>query len=137
MNFATNHSPVAGVPVNRVEPGSLAGALGRFLACAAGPAPQLADVPFEPLLSAPRLSDVVEALNLGVEHAGNLPHACVRHLVTAGRGVEGVIGRLLPGSLVVAAGERSDIVLATALAYMQGALPAQYGLRTCGAGECS
>ena len=93
--------------------------------------PLLADVPFEPLLSAPRLSDVVEALNLGIEQAGNLPHARVQHLVTAGRGVEGVIDRLLPGSLVVAAGERSDIVLATALAYMQG-MPLAGLLLTCG-----
>ena len=71
-------------------PGSLTSALGKFLICAAGPVPLLADVPFEPLLSAPRLIDVVEALNLGVEQAGNLPHARVQHLVTAGRGVEGV-----------------------------------------------
>ena len=131
--FADNEEPppVAGVLVNRVKPAPLTGALGKFLMCAAGPVPLLADVPFEPRLSAPRLSDVVEALNLGIEQAGNLPHARVQNLVTAGRGVEGVIDRLLPGSLVVAAGERSDIVLATALAYMQGIQIAGL-LLTCG-----
>ena len=123
--------PVAGVLVNRVKAGPMAGVLGAFLPCAHGRVPLLGDVPFEPRLTAPRLSDVVESLHFGIEQEGNLARARVQHVVTAGRGVEGVIDRLRPGSLVVAAGERSDIVLATGLAFMQG-MPIAGLLLTCG-----
>ena len=123
--------PVAGVLVNRIKAGPKAGALGAFLACTEGRVPLLGDVPFEPRLTAPRLSDVVEALHLGIEQAGNLAGGRMQHLVTAGRGVEGVIDRLCPGALVVTAGERSDIALATGLAHMQG-MPIAGLLLTCG-----
>ncbi|CAH2599649.1 phosphate acetyltransferase [Rhodovastum atsumiense] len=123
--------PVAGVLVNRLKAGPMAGALGEYLPGSGGRVPVLGDVPFEPKLTAPRLQDVVEALSLGIEQEGNLARARVQHFVTAGRGVDGVIDRLRPGTLVVAAGERSDIILATALAHMQG-MPLAGLLLTCG-----
>ncbi len=97
----------------------------------AGDVPVLGEVPFEPRLAALRLQDVRDALGLGVEQEGALAHNRVLNFVIAGRGVEGVIDRLRPGSLVVAAGERSDIVLASGLAYMQG-MPLAGVLLTCG-----
>jgi phosphate acetyltransferase len=91
----------------------------------------LASVPVERRLTAPRLSDVVETLGLDVAHAGDLAQGRVDEIVVSGRGVEGVIDRLRPGALIVAAGERSDIALAAGLAYLQGTRLAGL-LLTCG-----
>jgi phosphate acetyltransferase len=68
----------------------------------------LAAVPFEPRLTAPRLSDVVETLDLDVAYQRDLAHGRVHEIVVSGRGVEGVIDRFRPGALIVVAGERSD-----------------------------
>ncbi|TCZ64880.1 phosphate acetyltransferase [Roseicella aquatilis] len=125
-----DHPPsVAGVLVNKLRDEAEVAAVRASLAAAGVPA--LAAVPFASQLDAPRLLDVVEALGLAVEHAGDLARARVREFVVAGRGVEGVIDRLRPGALVVAAGERSDIALAAGLAYMQGT-PLAGLLLTCG-----
>ena len=91
----------------------------------------LAAVPFEPRLTAPRLSDVVEALGLDVAYEGDLARGRVQEIVVSGRGVEGVIDRFHPGALIVAAGERSDIALAAGLAYLHGTKLAGL-LLTCG-----
>jgi phosphate acetyltransferase len=91
----------------------------------------LAAVPFEPRLTAPRLSDVVEALGLDVAYEGDLARGRVQEIVVSGRGVEGVIDRFRPGALIVAAGERSDIALAAGLAYLHGTKLAGL-LLTCG-----
>ena len=112
--------PLSGVLITRIAAGSRDVAPMRELPCAHGPVPVLGDIPFEPRLAAPRLQDVVEALGFGVEREGRLATSRMHGVVVAGRGVEGVIDRLRPGSLVVAAGERSDIVLAIGLTYMQG-----------------
>jgi phosphate acetyltransferase len=91
----------------------------------------LAAVPVERSLTAPRLSDVVEALGLEVAYKGDLAQQRVDEIVVSGRGVEGVINRFRPGALIVAAGERSDIALAAGLAYIQGTKLAGL-LLTCG-----
>jgi phosphate acetyltransferase len=122
--------PLAGVLINRLQ----AGAITRLPAALHGGTadlPVLGDVPWEPRLAALRLQDVQEALGLGVEQAGAFAHARVQDLVIAGRGVEGVIDRLGPGALVVMAGERSDIALASGLAFLQG-MPLAGLLLTCG-----
>jgi phosphate acetyltransferase len=122
--------PLAGVLVNR--PHAKTGpSLSATLLGARGGVPVLGDVPYEPRLEALRLSDVRDALGLGVEQEGALAHTRVQNIVVAGRGVEGVIDRLRPGALVVAAGERSDIVLASALLFMQG-MPLAGLVLTCG-----
>jgi phosphate acetyltransferase len=91
----------------------------------------LASVPVERRLTAPRLSDVVEALGLKVAYEGDLAYSRVLEMVVSGRGVDGVIDRFRPGALIVAAGERSDIALAAGLAYLQGTKLAGL-LLTCG-----
>jgi phosphate acetyltransferase len=103
--------PLAGVLVNRLHPGTPP-TLPPMLPVSGGDVPVLGDVPFEPRLSALRLRDVREALGLGIEHAGAIEQTRVQDFLIAGSGVEGVIDRLRPGTLVVVAGERSDIVLA-------------------------
>ena len=120
--------PLVGVLVNRLHPGPHAN-LGAALPGSG--VPVLADVPFEQRLLALRLQDVCDALDLGLEQRGDLARIRVQDYLVAGRGVEGVIDRLRPGALVVAAGERSDIVLASALAHVQG-MPLAGLLLTCG-----
>lgn len=122
---------LAGLLANKLVGDAEAAQLRAALAAAAPAVPLLAAVPFSPELDAPRLIDVVQSLQLGVEHAGSLERARVREFVVAGRGVEGVVDRLRPGSLVLSAGERSDIALAAGLAYMQGT-PLAGLLLTCG-----
>jgi phosphate acetyltransferase len=122
--------PLAGVLINRLHadthptPAAALPALG-------GDVPVLGDVPWEPRRGALRLRDVQETLGLGIEHAGAIARTRVHDFVVAGSGVEGVIDRLRPGALVVVAGERSDIVLASSLVYLEG-MPLAGLLLTCG-----
>ncbi len=121
--------PLAGVLVNHVH--ATAGTpLFGVLHGMNSEMPLLGDVPYEPALAALRLQDVRDALGLGVEQEGALPRTRVLDFVIAGRGVEGLIDRLRPGALVLSAGERSEIVLATGLAFVQG-LPLAGLLLTC------
>ena len=122
--------PLAGVLVNRPRASATA-PLDAMLCGPLGTVPVLGDVPYEPRLAALRLRDVCDALGLGVEQEGALAHTRVFDFLTAGSGVEGVIDRLRPGALVVAAGERSDIALASGLVFVQGMALAGL-LLTCG-----
>lgn len=120
---------LAGVLVNRLHEAAHP-TLPASLPTAAGDLPVLGDVPWEPRLGALRLRDVQETLGLGIDNAGAFARTRVLDLVIAGSGVEGVIDRLRPGALVVVAGERSDIVLASGLVYLQG-MPLAGLLLTC------
>ena len=111
--------PLAGVLINRLNTGDHP-VLPAALPIAGGDVPILGDVPYEPRLGALRLRDVQDALGLGVERDGALATTRVHNFLIAGSGVEGVIDRLRPGALVVTAGERSDIVLASGLVYLPG-----------------
>ena len=122
--------PLAGVLVNRPRASATA-PLSAMLGGPLGTVPVLGDVPYEPRLDALRLRDVREALSLGVAQEGAIEHTRVFDFLIAGSGVEGVIDRLRPGALVVAAGERSDIALASGLAFVQGMRLAGL-LLTCG-----
>jgi phosphate acetyltransferase len=126
--------PLAGVLVNRPRASATApldAVLGVPLGGPLGTVPVLGEVPYEPRLAALRLQDVREALGLGVEQEGALENTRVFDFLIAGSGVEGVIDRLRPGALVVAAGERSDIALASGLVFVQGMALAGL-LLTCG-----
>jgi phosphate acetyltransferase len=95
-----------------------------------GQVPVLGLVPFEPRMNAPRLIDVVNSLGFTIENAGNIVRSRVQEVVVAARAVENMIDRLRPGVLVVTPGDRSDTVMAAALAYMRG-VPLAGLLLTC------
>jgi len=122
--------PLAGVLINRLH-AAIHQTLPEALPCAGGPVKVLADVPWEPSLAAVRLRDLQESLGFGIARRGDFDRTRVRDYLIAGSGVEGVIDRLRPGALVAVAGERSDIVLASALVYLQG-MPLAGLLLTCG-----
>jgi phosphate acetyltransferase len=89
-------------------------------------AAQLGDVPIwgvienNPALSAPRTIDVARHLGAEVMIEGQIGTRRVLDTVLAARSVNEVIPRLKPGALVISAGDRDDVMLATALAESNG-----------------
>ncbi|BCL74894.1 phosphate acetyltransferase [Jeongeupia sp. HS-3] len=77
-------------------------------------------VRFDALLMAPRTLDVARHLNAEVLIEGEISKRRVLETVVAARSVTEVVERLKPGALVVSAGDRDDIMLATALAAKNG-----------------
>jgi len=73
-----------------------------------------------PALSAPRTIDVAHYLGAEVMIKGEIATRRVLETVLAARSATEVIARLKPGALVVSAGDRDDIILATALAASNG-----------------
>jgi phosphate acetyltransferase len=73
-----------------------------------------------PVLSAPRTIDVAHHLGADVMIEGEINTRRMLETVLAARSVSEVIARLKPGALVVSAGDRDDVILATALAASNG-----------------
>ncbi|MCB8748483.1 phosphate acetyltransferase [Rhodoferax sp. U2-2l] len=73
-----------------------------------------------PQLSAPRTLDVARHLGAEVMIEGEIATRRVRETVLCARSVTEVIPRLKPGALVISAGDRDDVMLATALAASNG-----------------
>ncbi len=73
-----------------------------------------------PLLSAPRTIDVARHLGAEVMIEGEIKTRRVLETVLCARSVAEVISRLKPGALVISAGDRDDVILATALAASNG-----------------
>lgn len=74
----------------------------------------------DPALSAPRMIDVARHLGAEVMIEGDIATRRMLETVLCGRSVAEVIPRLKPGTLVVTAGDRDDVILATALAASNG-----------------
>jgi phosphate acetyltransferase len=73
-----------------------------------------------PTLSAPRTIDIARHLGAEVMIEGQIATRRVLDTVLAARSVAEVIARLKPGALVISAGDRDDVILATALAESNG-----------------
>jgi phosphate acetyltransferase len=92
----------------------------------AGVASQLGGVPIwgivqnNPALAAPRVLDVARHLDAEVMIEGEIATRRVLETVLCARSVSEVIPRLKAGALVVTAGDRDDVILATALAASNG-----------------
>ncbi|NKD77671.1 phosphate acetyltransferase [Haematospirillum sp. H1815] len=112
--------PPVGVLVNKHAADVDASALRTAMEKVEVSTPLIGIVPWEPRLLAPRLSDVVRALDLTVLHHGALETSRVRSIVVAAGESETCISRLGPGALVVSHCDRGDIALATALANQRG-----------------
>ena len=77
-------------------------------------------VHFERNLLAPRMLDVAHHLGAEIVVEGEIATRRVRETVIAARSVSEMIPRLVPGTLIVSAGDRDDVMLATALAASNG-----------------
>lgn len=85
-----------------------------------GKLPIIGATPMEPTLSAPRMLDVAEHLKARILFHGNLETARVHDIMVATRSIEYVIERLQPGALIITAGDRDDVLIATSMAVMRG-----------------
>lgn len=74
----------------------------------------------DPGLLAPRTVDVARHLRALILVEGEIETRRVLETVTAARSVPEVVDRLVPGALIVSAGDREDVILATALAASNG-----------------
>lgn len=73
-------------------------------------------VKFNPVLLAPRTLDVARYLEAEVLVVGEISQRRVQDIVVAARSASNLMDRLKPGALIVSAGDRDDVMLATALA---------------------
>ncbi|MDD2846061.1 MAG: phosphate acetyltransferase [Rhodoferax sp.] len=107
---------VAGVIFNRAAPDFDKAAVAKQL----DGVPIWGAIEDNPTLSAPRTLDVARHLGAQVMIEGQIATRRVLDTVLAGRSVTEVIPRLTPGALVISAGDRDDVILATALAESNG-----------------
>ena len=77
-------------------------------------------VDYDPTLRAPRTLDVARHLSARVLVEGELATRRVLETVITARSAAEMVHRLVPGALIMGAGDRDDIMLATALAASKG-----------------
>jgi phosphate acetyltransferase len=124
--------PLAGLVVSRAADAAAAAEIAAAIATIPGAPPLFGVTLEEPSLNAPLLTDVAADLGFNVLRKGNMAEARVQDIVVAARGPEKLVLFLKPGMLVVTPGDRSDLVLTTALA-RAGGMPIAGLLLTCGA----
>ncbi|WP_267939503.1 phosphate acetyltransferase [Paraburkholderia flagellata] len=111
--------PLAGVLVNHArEPDSKS--VHGVLDVLGDGTPVLASVPTAQRLFSPRVIDVACGLNLRVVRAGAAATARVDNVLVAASSPEQLLPRLRPGTLVVASADRTDAIIAVALAAHRG-----------------
>ncbi|QTP54276.1 phosphate acetyltransferase [Billgrantia sulfidoxydans] len=77
-------------------------------------------VPYNPALTAPRVVDVARALDARFLNEGDAANRRVLSTSLCARSAANALHVFRPGSLIVTSGDRDDIVLASALATMNG-----------------
>lgn len=82
--------------------------------------PVLGVIPWQPELLSPRTLDVSRLLNAELLNEGDLDNRRVSRITLCARTVPNMIDQLRPGSLIVTSGDRDDIILATAIAAING-----------------
>jgi phosphate acetyltransferase len=87
---------------------------------ASGKLPLIGAIPYEPSLSAARVSDIAAHLKCKVLSDANINTSRVAEVMIAARSVEYIAERIRPGVLVITPGDRDDILLATSLAVLKG-----------------
>jgi len=80
----------------------------------------LAEIPWQPDLLAPRVSDLVRELNVQVLHEGQMSSRRVQKVSVCARTIPNMTETLKPGTLMVTPGDREDIIVTTAVAALNG-----------------
>ncbi len=80
----------------------------------------LASIPWQADLLAPRMSDIARDLAAEVLHEGDLEHRRVQRVSVCARSIPNMVDTLRPGTLMVTPGDREDILVATAVAALNG-----------------
>lgn len=123
--------PLAGLIVSRAADQAAAAEIISAIATSGVSAPLMAVTLEEPALNAPLLGDVASDIGLSVLRDGDIKDARVQDIVIAARGPEKLVLHLRPGTLVITPGDRSDLIVTTALARASG-MPIAGLLLTCG-----
>ncbi|MFN3581906.1 MAG: phosphate acetyltransferase [Pseudomonas sp.] len=77
-------------------------------------------IPWQDELNAPRTSDVAALLQTSILHAGDMENRRVMDIALCARTVPNIVERLRPGTLIVAPGDRDDVIIAASLAALAG-----------------
>ena len=80
----------------------------------------LGEIPWQPHLLAPRVSDVARELAVPVLHEGQMHARRVQRVSVCARTIRNMTDILRPGTLLVTPGDREDIVVTTAVAALNG-----------------
>ncbi len=133
--FGGTTGNMAGYILNRLPPDTDAARLAEDIASAGrlikgDRLPLIGSIRHDPELLAPRTLDVANYLKARLMHAGQLTRRRVRSIVVTARSAPNIVHLLKPGALIITAGDREDIVLATAIATMNG-VPLAGLLLTC------
>ena len=80
----------------------------------------LGAIPWNKLLVAPRMSDIANALNASIINAGEIAQRRVQHITLCARSLPNMLSVLTEDTLVVTAGDRVDIIIATCMAAASG-----------------
>ncbi len=93
----------------------------------------LGSLPRTDILEKPRLDEIVAALGAEVLSGEDRLDGIAQSVIVGAMGVENVLRRVLRGSLVLTPGDREDVLLGLAAAYMSPTLPSPSGVvMTCG-----
>ncbi|MBD3655660.1 MULTISPECIES: phosphate acetyltransferase [Marinobacter] len=80
----------------------------------------LGQIPWQPELLAPRVSDIARDLCAPVLHEGQMQTRRVHRVSVSARTIRNMTETLRPGTLIVTPGDREDIMLAAAVAALNG-----------------
>lgn len=80
----------------------------------------LGSIPWQPDLLAPRICDIARDLPASILHAGDMDHRRVQKIIVCARTIPNMVETLRPGTLLVTPGDREDVLLATAVAALNG-----------------
>ena len=80
----------------------------------------IAEIPWQPELLAPRVSDIARELGLPVLNEGQMHDRRVQKVSVCARSIRNMTETLRPGTLLVTPGDREDIVVTTAVAALNG-----------------
>jgi phosphate acetyltransferase len=82
--------------------------------------PIIANVPWEQKLLQPLLKDVIKYIDGKIINKGNLDQARLSQISMCARSLDNFLPALKEGNFIITAGDRSDIILATCLAVLNG-----------------
>ncbi|MFL1452936.1 phosphate acetyltransferase [Marinobacter sp. GN3S48] len=80
----------------------------------------LACIPWQPELLAVRVSDIAREMQVSVLHEGHMHARRVQKVSVCARTIRNMVDTLRPGTLMVTPGDREDIIVATAVAALNG-----------------
>jgi phosphate acetyltransferase len=80
----------------------------------------LAEIPWQPDLLAPRVSDLARELDIQVLSEGQMHSRRVQKVSVCARTIQNMTETLKPGTLMVTPGDRDDIIVTTAVAALNG-----------------